>query len=369
MSEAIGYEANLRRGQVLRESGHYKEACVFLREAIQADPQEPQAYLELALALSEMPGGKAESLRAAERAVALAPNSAHFIGYRAYILAHLGLYKEALPVADSALRIDPNRHIALLARANTFTKTGQWPAAEQGARRMLELDAEDTGALNLLAQAMRFQNRHPESRDVIKRILALVPEDAFGQTNAGFEALNAGDHQRAHHHFVNALRVNPHSDNARRGLLQALRARVWFYRINLQAFDFVDRMKKKPLLLRTIVLVFSVATGGLFFLLWLLYLLLAFCLLPVSNLFLLFDPAGRHALSPAERTRGYFAGFFAVSLSVLFVVWHLWPLVILIWGYLALFALSVFAQPWLADWRSRREEKLSAAKDASSSSA
>jgi tetratricopeptide (TPR) repeat protein len=324
MSDAIGYEANLRRGQVLRENGRCKDACVFLREAISADPQEPQPYLELALALSEMPGGKADSLRAAERAVALAPNSPHFIGYRAYILAHLGMYKEALAVADSALRLDPNRHIALLARANSFTKTGQWLAAEQGARRMLELDAEDTGALNLLAQAMRFQNRHADSRGVIRQILARVPEDAFGQTNAGFEALNAGDHERAHRHFVNALRVNPHSDNARRGLLQALRARVWFYRVNLKALDYVDNLRK-PLLLRTIFLLVSVATGGLFVLVWLLYRLLAFCLQPVSKLFLLFDHAGR-----------------------------------LIWGYLALFALGVFVSPWLAARRRRREEKIPA---------
>jgi hypothetical protein len=369
MNAAIGYEANLRRGQVLRESGHYRESCPFLREAIQADPQQPQPYLELALALSELPGGKADSLRAAERSVALAPNSAHFIGYRAYILSHFGLYNDALQVAESALRIDPNRHIALLARANAYTKTGQWFQAEKWARRMLELNAEDTGALNLLAQAMRFQGRYAESRVVIAQILALVPEDAFGQTNAGFEALNSGDQERAYRHFINALRVNPHSDNARRGLLQALRARMWFYRVNLMVIDFFTAIKKKALPWRLLVLFFFIATGGVGIFAWLFYLVVSFTLQPLSNLFLLFEPVGRRALVPKERNWAIVTGVAAALLVVLLALSrHLRFLDLFLGGYLALFALGVYVPQWLAAWKIRREKKRLVA-DSSGSSA
>jgi Tfp pilus assembly protein PilF len=368
MNAAIGYEANLQRGQILRESGHYRESCPFLREAIQADPQQPQPYLELALALSELPGNKADSLRAAERSVALAPNSAHFIGYRAYILSHFGLYNDALQVAESALRIDPNRHIALLARANAYTKTGQWFQAEKWARRMLELNAEDTGALNLLAQAMRFQGRYPESRGVIAQILALVPEDAFGQTNAGFEALNSGDVERAHRHFVNALRVNPHSDNARRGLLQALRARMWFYRVNLQIIDFFNNIKRKSVLSRMVFLLLFAMSGGLLIFAWLLYLTVSFTLQPLSNLFLMLEPAARHALLPKERNWAIFTGVAAVSLFVLFALSrHLWFLDLIFGGYLALFALGVYVPQWLAAWKIRREQKRPAAESSGGS--
>ena len=368
MSAEFGYEANLQRGQVLRESGRYKDACTFLREAIQADPQEPQPYLELALALSELPGGKAESLRAAERSVALAPNSAHFIGYHAYILSHFGAYQEALRVAESALRIDPNRHIALLARANAFTKTGQWLAAEQGARRMLALNAEDTGALNLLAQALRFQGRHKESREVVVQILARVPEDAFAQTNAGFEALNSDDHERANRHFVNALRINPHSDNARRGLLQSLRARMWFYRVNLKVIDFFNNIKKKSVFIRALFLFMLVVTGGLFIFFWLLYLLLAFTLQPVSNFFLLFEPTGRRALTRKERAWAVFTGVAAFLLLVLFAASrHWWRIDLFLGGYLTLFALGVYVPPWITAWCNRREQTRLAAEPPGSS--
>jgi tetratricopeptide (TPR) repeat protein len=361
MSDAVGYEANLRRGQVLRESGRFKDACTFLREAIAADPQQPQPYLELALALSELPGGKAEALRAAERCVALAPDSAHFIGYRAYILAHLALYKEALQVAETALKLDPNRRIALLARANAFTKTGQWWQAEQAARRILQLDAEDTGGLNLLAQSLRFQGRHKESRAVVLQILALVPEDAFGQANAGFEALNAGDPERARRHFINALRVNPHSDNARRGLLQSLRARMWFYRVNLKLISLFDRSTEKSLLMRMLIVFLLIGTGGMVMLFFLLYLPLGLLLQPISNFFLLLEPMGRHALARKEKIVALVAG---AGLLLAAVFLYFTPFRFYSYGiaiYLALFALGVYVPRGIAVLRARREEKRLAA--------
>jgi tetratricopeptide (TPR) repeat protein len=300
-------------------------------------------------------------LRAVERCVALAPNSAHFIGYRAYILSHFGAYKEALRVAESALRIDPNRHIALLARANAFTKTGQWIAAEQGARRILALNAEDTGALNLLAQALRFQGRHKESREVVAQILARVPEDAFGQANAGFEALNADDHERANRHFVNALRINPHSDNARRGLLQSLRARMWFYRVNLKILNFFNGIKKKPVIMRMIFVFCIIATGGSIVFAYMGYVLVAGTLQPISNFFLLFEPTGRRALTRKERAWAIVTGVAAFLLFVLFAVTRLWILDLFLGGYLALFALGVYVPQWIAEWQNRREEKRLAA--------
>jgi tetratricopeptide (TPR) repeat protein len=221
---------------------------------------------------------------------------------------------------------------------------------------MLELDAQDTGALNLLAQAMRFQNRNKESREVIRQILARVPEDAFGQTNAGFEALNSGDHERAHGHFVNALRINPHSDNARRGLLQAMRARMWFYRVNLKLLDFFGAIKRKPIVLRLIFILLFVASGGVFIFVWLFYLLLSFTLQPLSNLFLLLDPVGRRALLPLERNRAILVLSAIVTLFVLLALSKLFLIDLVLTGYVGLFALGVYVPRWIAARKNRREE-------------
>jgi hypothetical protein len=303
-----------------------------------------------------MPTGKVESLRAIDRAVSLDPESAHFLGYKAYLLSHFANYPEALRVADTALQRDPARRIALLGRANAFTKTGQWAKAERAARRMLELAPGDTAALNLLAQALRFQDRHAESRAVVARILALVPEDPFGQTNAGFEALNSGDHRRANQHFLNALRVNPHSDHARRGLLQSLRARIWFYRVSLRVLTFFAGDRKRNALIKMAMAVLIIATGGLALGFVLLYLIVGLTLQPVSNFFLLLEPAGRRALTFREKGWAIFTGFVALGLVAFFLAVRVPFPAFVILGYLALFALGVYLPQWADAWRRSGKE-------------
>jgi tetratricopeptide (TPR) repeat protein len=191
MTGEFGYEANLRRGQLLRESGRSAEARGYLGEAIQANPHQPQAYLEMALVESDLPGRKKEALRAIDQAVALAPLSAHFLGYKAYLLSQFGRHQDALEMASQALQIDPNRSIALLARTNAYTKLKRWVEAEISSRRMLQLNPSDTGALNLLAQSLRLQERVKESREIIAQILALTPNDSFGHANAGYPRVAA----------------------------------------------------------------------------------------------------------------------------------------------------------------------------------
>jgi tetratricopeptide (TPR) repeat protein len=365
MSDPAVYYSNLQRGQLLREREHYQEACNFLGDAIQADPEQPQAYLELALAQSQIPARKSEALGTVDRAVALSPNSAHFLGYKAYLQSHLGLNKEALHVASRALEIDPCCPIALLAQANAYTQLAEWDQAGFTALRMLELDAEDIAALNLRAQALRFQGRHRESRDVIAQILARVPNDAFGQANAGYEALKVGDHRRANEHFLNALRADPHYDYARRGLLQSLRSRVWIYRFNLRMLMLFAEGRESAVGLRVLIFVLTIATGGLFMGLLLLYLVLAVTLQPISNFFLLLEPVGRHALTFSERGWALLTGAIACILLLTFALTSLVGLLAIAGGYLLLFAFCVYVPQWADAWRARKERRLLVAENPS----
>ncbi len=357
MSERPGYSASLQRGQLLRQSGRDSEACQYFKKAIEADPEQPQAYLELALSLSNLPGGQTDSLRAVDRAVALAPESAYFIGNKAFLLSHFGKYKEALAVAGHALSSDPNSFIAHLAQANAYTKTAEWVKAEHSTRRMLEIDAQNINALNLLAQSLRFQRRYRESRETTARILALVPNDAFGQTNAGYGALNVHDHRRANQHFLNALRVDPYSEHARFGLLQSLRERVWIYRINLRVLLLFNDKEALKLLKLAFVLL-SALTLGLFLVFPFLYLLLALTLQPVSNFFLLMEPTGRRALTRGEKFRATLTGLLALGLILFFAFTRLHVISVMLGGYLLAFAVGVYWPQWADARRASREEKL-----------
>ena len=357
MSGGTAYWANLRRGQMLRQAGRYKEACDFLGAAIQAEAELPQPYLEMALALSELPGKRKEALQAVDRAVSLAPESDHFLGYKAYLLSRFGRHKEALDFAQRALSLSPLSHIGLLAQANAYTKLGQWTKAEESARRMLELDAEDTAALNLLAQSLRLQKRFREGSEVLHQILARVPEDAFGQANAGYEALRVGDHRRANEHFLSALRVDPKYEHARRGLVESLRSRVWIYRMTQKVQNLLQGGKYYGSGFRIGIVVLVMATGGIFFLVFLLYALIAMTLKPISDFFLLLEPMGRHALTIYERRASLFAGAVGTFFLVLLAVAGLPQLLVIFCVYLAFFALCVYVPQWNDAHRARQEQQ------------
>ena len=356
MSEGLGYQPNLLRGQMLRQAGRYQDACKFLRDAIEADPEQPEAYVELALSEGGLPGREQESLRTIERGIALDPHSARMLGYKAYLLSLAKRHKEALAVGVRALALDPSCYMALLAQANAETKLSHWPRAETAARRLLENFPGDTSGLNLLAQAMRFQSRLQESREVVKQILANVPNDAFGQTNAGYEALRANDHRGANTHFLNALRVEPGLNLARLGLLQSMRERIWFYRFNMNIFRFFEERKEREALFKCAFIVLTYFTGGVFFLFVVFYFALALTLKPMGNLFLLLEPTGRHALTRKEKGWAFFSGLLGCIIWVLLAADHLYILCGLGAGYLFLFALGVYLPQWSDARRARQEE-------------
>jgi tetratricopeptide (TPR) repeat protein len=288
---------------------------------------------------------------------------------KGWILVCQRKYRRALSVANEAVELDPVDITALNAQANAYTKLGKWKQAEASARRILALDVHDAPALNLLAQALRLQGRGEESREAVDRILALLPNNAFGQMNAGYAAMEVGDHLRANEHFLSSLRMNPHSDLSRQGLLHSLRARVWIYRLHFRYSMFIRRPATFPrfialvlvvvgmLLLRHLFEWFHPGFGNLFIdLVWFPIIYLNFFSRITGNIFLCFDPVGRRALTRRDKT---IAGLFALVLAcVLGLAWysHQRGLFVIMAAFLGTFAYSIY-YPQIKDWWQRRKER------------
>jgi tetratricopeptide (TPR) repeat protein len=366
MSEAVGYFANLQRGILLRAQQRPKESVDFIGKAIEADPQKAEAYAELALSLNDWGRHETRALQAIDRAIALEPGAARLHGLKGWILVCQRKFREALRVANQAVALDPVCITALNAQANAHTKLGQWKQAQASARRILEQNPNDGPALNLLAQALRLDGRGRESREVVARILSLLPNNAFGQMNAGYAALEVGDHLRANEHFLSSLRLNPHSEHSRAGLLQSMRARVWIYRWQLRINAFIRQPATFRRVLGTYGVILSLfplgfglealhhGFGMIFTATWLASIYLSFTAGLTGDIFLLFDPMGRHALSWKEKRN---AGLFAVLFLLLLVRWILtgnWVWVLMLTVYLSVFALSIFAPQLRDHWQRRR---------------
>lgn len=318
------------RAQLLRERGRHEEAVTTLLAHLAHFPEDPAAFIELALNRSEIAGQRQLALEDARTATGLMPGHPYPLSLQSRILSELERPKEALPLAESATSLDPEFVHAWNSKCLAFIGLSRWKEAEECARTALGLDADDESASNLLSLALRLQNRLDESESESKRRLARNPENAFSFANAGWSALQRGDIKGAESHFKEALRINPDLTHARSGLKQSYRARSVFFRLFLSWTFFLQRFSKNN---RIAILI------GLFFGFKILRVLAAtvhpLLVIPVvliyflfvfgswlsnglANFFLLRDPVARLSLDRAEKIEGaamgvlFFGGLIAL---------------------------------------------------------
>ncbi|RYD20085.1 MAG: tetratricopeptide repeat protein [Verrucomicrobiaceae bacterium] len=304
------------RAQLLRERGRHEEAVATLLSHLAHFPEDPRAFLELAINRMELDGQLQLALEDARTATGLMPGSAYPLSLQSRILSQLQRPKEALPMAESALALDPEFGHAWNSKAIALIGLSRWKEAEECTRAALELDADDEGASNLLAHTLRIQNRLDESEEESKRRLARNPENAFSFANAGWSALQRGDIKGAEGHFKESLRIDPNMEHARTGLKQSYRARSAFFRLFLKWSFFLQRFSENNRMaiiiglvigfkvLRTLaasvdpLLVIPVA------LVYFLFVFGSWLSDGIANFLLLRDPVARLSLDRGEKIEG-----------------------------------------------------------------
>ena len=312
--------AHLRLGLQCRDVRRFDEAERHFKEAVGEDPRNDTALHLLGTAIFSQNNRNAEALQAVERAIAIAPNDAAHHALRAFILNALERPREALEAARTARALDPYEQDALIAEAQAHIQTQAWVKAERAAREALAIDADSSPAANLLAVALRMQNKRAENDAQIAGLLARDPEDDYTHYNAGWSALDRGDHRSAETHFREALRLNPEFEEARDGLLTSFRARSRPYRAYLW---YSMKMARLPAGARWAVVI------GIYFIyrlartaagtispglaiavaaLYLLFVFWSFIANPVGNLMLLWDRFARYALRSDEKIEAAAAG-------------------------------------------------------------
>jgi tetratricopeptide (TPR) repeat protein len=310
---APGFHAKLQRGSMLRQLARFADAERFLQNAIAEQPSNAQGYLELAICYEAWGDHDKQALDCIDRAIALAPNDARPHAWRAWILGSLDRDRDAIAAAEDALRLDSHDILALNALGRAHAGLQEWKEAERCARAVLVLNAENTAGLNMLSVSLRQQGRLREANAISDTLLALVPDDAYAQNSAGWAALQAGDHRLANRHFLEALRLDPTLDNARRGLVHAFNSRVWLYRMYYQYLAWMSRHKKasRYVILIVMYIVYRGVVGTLRVhyghagQIWIPVVIAIYFIIfgfgrSFGNFFLLLDPFARHALGRKE---------------------------------------------------------------------
>ncbi len=339
----FGYWSLLQRGMMLRDTGRFAQAESFFQQAIGLDPDSAMGYHQLAFCYCNWDGHAKKALNTIDRAIALQPGTASYHALRAWILGNLNRHKDAVKTADQALGLDPHEILAWNAKTRACCAQSKWRDMEASARETLAVDPENDLAANFLAIALRHLGRRAESEQIIAQILARVPENPTAQTNAGWSALEAGDHRRANEHFLTALRLDPHYENARTGLLQSFNARVWFFRMYLKIITPIRRMQTVGRY-TTVILIYIVyrvvvtqlehlgSLGRQVALVVIgFYILLLVFPRSFGNLFLLLDRFARHALTRKEKAWSAVAAlFYGLLLFEAYVEGYWIPLVLLL---------------------------------------
>ena len=134
-------------------------------------------------------------------------------------------YPEARTAIEEAIRLDAADadYFALL--SNIEFQEYRWQDSLSAAEQGLLFDAEHIGCTNLRAMALVKLGRKAEAGVTIDAALAKNPDNSITHANQGWTLLEKGDPKKALEHFREALRLDPENEWARRGTVEALKAR------------------------------------------------------------------------------------------------------------------------------------------------
>lgn len=307
--ESHGVPPQIMRALQLKELGRYADAETAFKEALAQEPNDAFALHHLAVCQFHQADRRKEALQTIDNAIAIEPNDADHFTLRSFILSMLDRPKEALAAAQVAHQLAPYSDTAFTAEAQAYLQLEEWAQAEASARQALAIDADNSAAANQLAQALRLQNKMAENEEHLAGLLTRDPEDPYTHANAGWMALQKGDHRQAEQHFREALRLDPEFASAREGLLNSFRARSPIYRAYLRYCFAMQRLSAGSRWAVIIGLYLFAKIGravlpgplGMAVLaLYLIFVLWVWVARPFGNMMLLFDRFARYALNRNE---------------------------------------------------------------------
>lgn len=314
---------NLERAIMLLQQNRPKDAEKFFRAELAENPDSPVPLAYLALCLDDPKA----ALQYGERAVGLDAELPLAYFAVAQAQAELGAIDKAHEAMDEALRLEPDDVFFLGFVASLYARKRNWRATLEMAERGLELEPEDVDCINLRALALGNLGEGDSAEAAIDTAIAHDPNNASSHANKGWQLLRAGEHREAEQAFLEALRIDPELEWARKGVLEALKARNVFYR-QMQRYllwmaGLTDKAQWAVVIgifvgQRILRGVAEAAPEAKPFLLPIIALLAFFIYMtwaatPISTLTLFLHPLGRHALKRAERISAILVGLCLLS--------------------------------------------------------
>lgn len=310
---------HIERARLLIHQSRYELATKELQKALAADPDDPVAHALMAVCLAEQKKFD-QAYGEARQAATLAPD----LPYTQYVLAYVRFQQDFLPEAEQAInkaiQLDPwdADNFALLAQIKYQQK--KWRDALEAAENGLEIEAEHLTCANLRAMALNQLGRGDEAGRTLEDALARDPENAFTHANQGWTALQRGEARKALEHFREALRLDPTNDWARSGMVEALKARYFVYRLMLKYHFFMSRLSGQSQWFMLIGLYLVARIVPFLFIPYLIFVFFSWASDPLSNLLLRLNRYARLLLTKEEIAASNLVGGLLLTAAISVVI-------------------------------------------------
>ena len=235
---------NLQRGILLYQQSRHELAEAELRQSLASEPNDAYAHALLALCLAQREKFQ-DATAEAQQSIHLQPDLSFAHYAYARVLYDRTRVPEAKAAIEEATRLDSVEADYFSLLAGIHFQECRWKEALSAAEQGLQCDPESIGCLNLRAMSMVKLGRRAEAGLTIDAALAKHPESAPTHANQGWTLLEKGEPKKALEHFREALRLDPENDWARRGIVEALKARNIIYAVMLKYFLFMSRFSRR----------------------------------------------------------------------------------------------------------------------------
>jgi tetratricopeptide (TPR) repeat protein len=194
----------VKKATSLRQSGNLFQAIPLLRQALAADPDNPEVLLLLGTTLLNC-GGPSEAVAALERAVVVKPNSAQAHYAFGTALQTLARDEAAIAAYQRAAELAPGMVDAHLQLARLVGRHAGPEAAQECLRRAAVAGRRTTAGRICEGLVLAGEQKYQEAADCLRQALAREPRNYFASAMLAQTLAHVGDIDAAVAQYRRAL--------------------------------------------------------------------------------------------------------------------------------------------------------------------